>query len=168
MIAVEFHYTIIDTWLGHIGMISSPVGLRKVVIATSKGEVIRLIIDGYPSAVESLAAFGDLPERLRLYLNGERVTFGDTIDWSGVSSFSHAVLETVRNIPHGEVRSYGWVARQIGKPKAARAVGQALAANPMTLVVPCHRVIGSNGSLVGFTGGLKMKKRLLELEGVLL
>jgi methylated-DNA-[protein]-cysteine S-methyltransferase len=78
------------------------------------------------------------------------------------------VLETVRSIPHGEVRSYGWVARQIGKPKAARAVGQALAANPMPLVVPCHRVIGSDGSLTGFTGGLKMKKRLLELEGVLL
>jgi O-6-methylguanine DNA methyltransferase len=77
------------------------------------------------------------------------------------------VWQATRIIPCGETRSYGWVAELIWKPKATRAVGQALAANPMPIVVPCHRVIGSDGSLTGFTGGLKMKRRLLEIEGVL-
>ena len=69
-------------------------------------------------------------------------------------------------IPHGETRSYGWVAKQIGKPKASRAVGAACGANPVPVIVPCHRVIAGDGSLGGFGGGLPMKRRLLRSEGV--
>jgi methylated-DNA-[protein]-cysteine S-methyltransferase len=69
-----------------------------------------------------------------------------------------------QKILHGETRSYGWIAGQLGKPEAARAVGQALGRNPLPIIVPCHRVVSGNGGLGGFTGGLDMKKYLLELE----
>jgi len=74
------------------------------------------------------------------------------------------VWQATRLIPYGETRSYLWVAVQIGKPGAARAVGQALGRNPLPVIVPCHRVIAADGGLGGFTGGLEMKRRLLELE----
>jgi O-6-methylguanine DNA methyltransferase len=84
----------------------------------------------------------------------------------GYSPFCQAVWKACAEIPRGEVRTYGWIARRIGKPKAARAVGQALARNPFAPAVPCHRVIGIDGSLTGFSGrgGLAAKKRLLRQE----
>lgn len=82
----------------------------------------------------------------------------------GVTDFQQQVLGAIRNIPRGEVRSYAWVAKRIGKPKAARAVGQALGANPVPVVVPCHRVVSSAG-LGGYGGGLQRKRQLLEIEG---
>ena len=97
--------------------------------------------------------------------------FKQTSDLNGVAvnlqvtDFQRKVLNAIRDIPRGEVRSYGWVARKIGKPKAARAVGQALGANPVPVVVPCHRVVSSTG-LGGYGGGLHRKKELLSLEGV--
>ena len=119
----------------------------------------------YLDSIESAGAFGDLPQRLLRYFSGERVAFNDGIDLSALTGFQRAVLEAARAIPYGEVRSYGWLAKQVGKPKAARAVGQALARNPVPIVVPCHRVIGGDGGLTGFSSGLGMKKRLLETEG---
>ncbi|GAI87660.1 unnamed protein product, partial [marine sediment metagenome] len=74
--------------------------------------------------------------------------------------------EETRLIPYGETRSYAWVAKQVGKPKAARAVGQAMGSNPLPIIIPCHRVITSNGKLGGFGGGLEMKRQLLSLEAV--
>jgi methylated-DNA-[protein]-cysteine S-methyltransferase len=81
-----------------------------------------------------------------------------------MNSFSKKVYKAVLTIPLGEVRSYKWVAEKIGHPKAFRAVGQALKNNPYPLIIPCHRVIGSGGSLGGYSGGLKKKKVLLDLE----
>ena len=78
--------------------------------------------------------------------------------------FRRLVWEATRLIPYGETRSYGWVAKQIGKPHAARAVGQALGKNPFLIIVPCHRVIAGDGTLGGFGGGLEMKQTLLEME----
>jgi methylated-DNA-[protein]-cysteine S-methyltransferase len=76
------------------------------------------------------------------------------------------VLAAISKIPFGETRSYGWVARAIGKPGAARAVGQALHTNPVPIIIPCHRIVASDGSLGGYGGGLPMKIKLLRLEGV--
>jgi len=86
---------------------------------------------------------------------------------AGTTRFQQNVWRMVRNIPCGETRSYGWVAKQLGLPRAARAVGQALARNPVPIVIPCHRVIGSDGNLGGFGGGVKIKKFLLHLERAL-
>jgi len=86
-------------------------------------------------------------------------------DISWASEFDRKVYRAVLEIPFGQVRSYGWVAKRIGKPGAVRAVGGALSRNRMPIVIPCHRVIKSNGDLGGFSSGIKMKKFLLRLEG---
>jgi O-6-methylguanine DNA methyltransferase len=103
---------------------------------------------------------------VQAYLAGKARSFALPLDWGDHSPFQMKVWEVLRGIPYGRVRSYGWVARKIGKPRAARAVGAACGANPVPLLVPCHRVVAGDGSLGGFSGGLPNKKRLLKLEGV--
>lgn len=99
------------------------------------------------------------------YLKGEERKLAIPYSVPGwATPFQRRVWEAVSHIPFGQTRSYGWVAIQAGSPKGARAVGQAMRRNPVPLIVPCHRVIASDGSLGGFTGGLAMKKRLLENE----
>ncbi len=105
--------------------------------------------------------------QLRQYLDGRRRRFSGKIDWSVVPApFQRAALEAVLAIPYGQTRTYAQIARSIGHPGAARAVGCANAANPMPLVIPCHRVIGADGSLRGYggAGGLKTKGWLLKME----
>lgn len=158
-------YTLINTELGQIGLVGSSLGLRRIVLPQPPtGAVLRLIMQGFPGAIADPTPFGDLPQRLRRYLKGEHVSFDDKLDLTHATPFRRAVWEETRAIPYGETQSYGWVAQKIGKPKAQRAVGQALAKNSLPIVVPCHRVIGKDGSLTGFEGGLEMKKRLLEIE----
>ena len=97
------------------------------------------------------------------YLNGKRKEFTAPICLRG-TPFQQAVWQALVEIPYGETVSYSTIAERIGRPTAVRAVGTAIGANPMLMIVPCHRVIGKNGSLTGFRGGLKMKELLLELE----
>ncbi len=101
------------------------------------------------------------------YLRGERGTFQLPVDLSSMTPFQQTVLNEVSKVPRGEVVTYGDLAKRIGKPRAARAVGQALGSNPVPIVVPCHRVIASDGSLGGYSGrrGVKTKETLLTLEG---
>ena len=109
----------------------------------------------------------DLVERLQAYFNGNKGTFrDDKLDLSAAKPFQVKVWEITRLIPYGETRSYRWVAEQIGQPAAARAVGQALARNPLPVIIPCHRVVASDGKLGGYSGGLETKKTLLRLENV--
>ena len=89
------------------------------------------------------------------------------LDLSSLTPFQKKVLEVVKTIPYGETRSYKWVAERIGKPKAARAVGQALKRNPYPVIISCHRVIRSDGELGGYLKGIQKKKRLLKKEGAL-
>ncbi len=86
------------------------------------------------------------------------------LDLSNFTPFQRKVLEAVKTIPYGEVRTYKWVAERMGNPGAARAVGQALKKNPYSVIIPCHRVIRSNGRLGGYSGGIQKKKRLLKKE----
>jgi methylated-DNA-[protein]-cysteine S-methyltransferase len=97
------------------------------------------------------------------YLNGKRQIFSVKLDPIG-TIFQNKVWAALRTIPFGETGSYGEIARQIGNPKAMRAVGAANGKNPISLIVPCHRVIGASGKLTGFAGGLNTKKHLLALE----
>ena len=105
--------------------------------------------------------------KLVAYHDGRQVQFDEPLDLSLVSEFTQQVLRATARIPYGEVRSYIWVARQVGSPKAARAVGQALHINPVAPIVPCHRVIASDHTLGGYGGGQEMKRWLLRLEGYL-
>jgi len=102
--------------------------------------------------------------QLRDYLAGKAVGFSLPIDWERLSPFAKKVSRELARTRCGQMLSYAELARRAGNPKAARAVGRVMARNPFPLVIPCHRVIGSNGSLTGFGGGLKLKARLLALE----
>jgi methylated-DNA-[protein]-cysteine S-methyltransferase len=106
-----------------------------------------------------------LVEKLQRYFEGEPVAFDEPLDPSIGTDFQRRVWALTRDIPRGQTRTYGQLARAAGSPEAARAVGQAMAGNPWPVVVPCHRVLGSDGSLTGFGGGIDMKRRMLQLEG---
>ena len=161
-------YTLLDTELGRIGLVGSTDGLRRIVLPQPSPEtVLRLIMDGMPGAIADPSPFGDLPQRLRRYLRGEPIAFDERLDLTHATPFRRAVWEATCSIPYGETKNYGWIAEQIGKPKASRAVGQALARNPVPIVVPCHRVVGKDGSPRGAGRGLEMRKRLLEIEASL-
>jgi methylated-DNA-[protein]-cysteine S-methyltransferase len=162
----EWHYAVFNTQAGWVGLLGSTAGLRRVTLPlTAAGDAFRQLGVSRNQAVSSPPRFGDLMERLRAYFDGRRVDFPDKLDLSGATAFQRGVWEATRLIPYGETRSYQWVAAQMGKPRAARAAGQALGRNPLPVVIPCHRVIAGNGTLGGFGGGLEMKKYLLRLEG---
>jgi len=105
---------------------------------------------------------------LRRYFAGEAVEFDLPLAYGHATPFQRTAWRALRTIPYGEVRSYGWVAAAIGRRGAARAVGGACGANPWPIVVPCHRVVASDGSLGGYSSGLKWKRLLLRVEGAVL
>ncbi len=106
----------------------------------------------------------ELRKELSMYWRGFATEFGVPIDWRGCTPFQIKVLKFIASIPYGQKTTYGEVAQAIGVPKGARAVGNALNRNRIPIVIPCHRVVGSNGSLTGFAGGLDLKQALLLLE----
>jgi len=170
---VELRYIVFDTVLGWVGVLGSQKGLVKLVLPQSSSEKTLNLLIGLAvkwrdeTLIEAEAGhFGDLPDRIRDYLNGKRVSFPDKLDLSWARPFESGVWQVTRLIPHGETRTYSWVASRSGVPKAARSVGQALARNVVPIVIPCHRVICSNGDLGGFSGGRDWKRRLLEIETV--
>ncbi len=110
---------------------------------------------------------GSAVRKLIAYHEGRRVRFDEPLDLALVPPFTQQVLRATARIPYGEVRPYAWVARQVGRPKATRAVGQALHINPVAPIIPCHRVIASDNTLGGYGGGPDMKRWLLRLEGYL-
>lgn len=110
------------------------------------------------------APFGRLQEQLKAYCNGRLRAFDVPLDLRA-TAFQRRVLERVLLIPFGQTSTYGQIAADLGDPKLARAVGAANGANPLPLLIPCHRVVGSDGSLVGFGGGMALKRQLLQLEG---
>jgi methylated-DNA-[protein]-cysteine S-methyltransferase len=161
----ELFFTTFKTSYGWVGLVGSTAGLRGVALPQpSEKAAIASLSGDVTQAMPSSARFTDLIKRLQAYFSGNKVNFSDTIDYHGYTPFQCAVWEAARQIPQGQTRSYGWLAGQMGKPKAARAVGQALGKNPFPIIVPCHRVLAGDGGLGGFTGGLNMKKSLLALE----
>jgi methylated-DNA-[protein]-cysteine S-methyltransferase len=150
--------------------IDSPVGRLKLV-ASDKGLVAVLWENDKPNRVPLDAMTADQRHPILLhterqldeYFAGKRKTFSVALDIRG-TSFQKNVWEALLAIPFGETRSYGQLAKQLGNSKAMRAVGAANGRNPISIIVPCHRVIGSSGKLTGFAGGLETKARLLSLE----
>ena len=163
----KLKYATVDIGKGWIGVLASENGLMATTLPqSSAGEAGRQLRIRENKAVFSLEPFADLVGRLNSYFAGGKETFTDELDLSGATPFQRRVWESTRFIPYGETRSYLWVARQIERPKAVRAVGQALSRNPLAIIVPCHRVIASDGGMGGFGGGVEMKRYLLKLEGV--
>ena len=155
----------------------SPVG--PLLLAASERGVCRISFDpDTERELEGLArSFGvrvlrsprpvdPLRRQLEDYFERRRRAFDVAVDVSVLPSFQQLVLEELARVPYGETATYGGLAARIGRPRAARAVGGALNRNPIPIVLPCHRVVGSSGRLVGYAGGLDRKRALLELEGV--
>jgi len=161
----ELKYITFNTDMGWLGILGSAKGLLGTTLPQhSAQEVRQLLGDRVNHAVWSPRLFEDLMERLRIYFSGHEATFPDELDLSRATAFQRKVWEITRLIPYGETRSYTWVAEQIDKPRAVRAVGQALGRNPLPIIVPCHRVTATNGKLGGYSGGVEMKRYLLFLE----
>ena len=163
-------YRIVSTGLGWFGLVGSSSGVKAVVGPEPNENAVRAeIASGYATAGE-ISEGADVPidalsSGLASYAAGEDTDLNGTLDIDDGTPFQRSVWLALREIPKGQVRSYGQVARAIGRPRSARAVGQAVGANPLTVVVPCHRVVGSDGALTGFGGGLETKERLLVHEG---
>jgi methylated-DNA-[protein]-cysteine S-methyltransferase len=144
----------------------SPVG--ELVLIGDGESLSALLFDGDPRFVadehsEDASAFTNEIAQLDEYFSGERDEFKLQLAPAG-TDFQRAVWKALTEIPYGETRSYGQIAASVGKPKAARAVGMANNRNPIAVIVPCHRVVGSNGNLVGYAGGLDRKTWLLGHE----
>ena len=158
-------YAVVETRFGWMVVGGSDTGLRMITLPQpSVKYVVAAIKASERAAVEAESAFGDLAFRLQRYFEGEDVELSDKLDFGGATDFGMAVWAATRSIPYGETRSYAWVARLMGASKACRAVGSALGRNPLPIIVPCHRVVASDGGLGGFGGGLDMKRMLLRLE----
>ena len=159
-----------------VSTVDSPVG--DLLVAVTPQGLVRLAFDPThvlddlaerisPRVVEAPARLDRVRRELDEYFAGRRRAFDFAVDWSLTGGFRRRVLEATARIPSGHVTTYGALAHKVGRPRAARAVGGAMNRNPIPIVLPCHRVVGSSGSLTGYAGGLHVKRALLELEGAL-
>ena len=163
----KLRYTTFKTDMGWIGLLGSTRGLLRTTLPQhSAREARQLLGDRLGQATPSSPLFGDLIEQFRTYLSGRKTTFPAELDLSEATPFQREVWKATRLIPYGETRSYTWLAEQIKKPRAVRAVGQALGRNPLPIIIPCHRVLAADGKLGGYSGGVEMKIHLLRLETV--
>jgi O-6-methylguanine DNA methyltransferase len=161
-----FSVTEIDP-IGPVWAAVSARGLVSVELGGDQDTILRVVQRlGFDPISPDAERVGPALEQIADYLAGKRKSFNLPIDWSVLTPFQSKALRATLEIPYGEVRTYGELAQELGKPRAARAVGRAEATNPMPVVLPCHRVIGADGKLHGYgTGnGLETKKWLLELE----
>ncbi len=163
---------IFATPFGWAGVVATGRGIVRIVLPRKSGLSVERDIAGAGCEDESAGAVPAAAERLAARaaaqigsaLSGAPVRFDLPLDLGYHTAFQQAVWRAAAKIPAGETRSYAWLAKKIGRPKAARAVGQALGANPVPVIIPCHRVVNSAGTLGGFSGGLPMKRRLLAIE----
>ena len=160
-------------------LVETPIG--TLFVATTERGLARIVYDAQPDQeVERLArTFGlrvlrtakpidEARRELDEYFEGRRRTFELPIDLALIATFNRRVLGELSRVPYGDVVTYGELAARAERPRAARAVGTVMNRNPLPIVLPCHRVIGANGKLVGYGGGLERKETLLRLEGALL
>jgi O-6-methylguanine DNA methyltransferase len=156
----SFYYNRVD-WNMHVT--ATRHGLREIVFLEDPLATFAADFYQYPDPVQRM--FSNLQAELERYFNGETVQFTAALDWRDLSVFQKQVYSALQKVAYGSVVTYGDLARRIGSPGAARAVGTALHNNPLPLVVPCHRVVSSSG-IGGFAAGLTLKRALLQLEGI--
>jgi methylated-DNA-[protein]-cysteine S-methyltransferase len=162
-------FTIFRVKAGWMGLVGNEKGVQRIFLpGLEKGKLRELIQREFPESQEEAGFLDRVKSQFIEYFSGSRSRFNIPLDLSKVTPFHKKVYEVMSTIPFGEVRTYGWLAQKAGNPQAVRAVGGANARNCWPIVIPCHRVVGKDGRLTGFSapGGLALKSELLRLEGI--
>ena len=164
---LDVAYAQVDSPLGPLTVAVTPRGLVRLAYPDQPVEEVMagLARDVSPRVLESPARLDGVRRELDEYFDGRRQSFDTPIDWTLTRGFFRKVLETTAQIRYGQLRTYAEVAARAGSAKAVRATGNGLGSNPMPVVVPCHRVLRTDGGLGGYTGGIERKQFLLALEG---
>jgi methylated-DNA-[protein]-cysteine S-methyltransferase len=166
---VDVGYGFVDSPLGELTVAATPRGLLRVAYPSKDPDLVleQLAERVSPRLIEAPTFIDGVRRELDEYFEGRRTRFEVPIDWRLTRGFVRGVLRATAKIPFGELSTYRDVATKAGSPRAVRAAGNALGANPMPVVVPCHRVVRTGGGLGGYTGGVERKEYLLGLEGAL-
>ena len=161
----ELCYDVFPSKAGWIGALASPRGLRRLTLGPTPQDALEGLGSQAARASHDPSALESIRRDVDAYLGGDQSALAEVpIDPEDAPPFFKAAWEACRTIPRGETRSYAWLAAKAGNPRAVRAAGQAMARNRLALIVPCHRVIGSDGGLHGYGGGLDKKAALLDRE----
>ena len=165
---LDVRYTLTDSPLGALLVAASDRGLCRIAYDPEPDrELDRLARSFGTRVLATPRALDAVRRQLDEYFEGRRQRFELSVDVETLRPFQQAVLTELARVGYGSVTTYGALARQAGRPQAARAVGTVMNRNPVPIVLPCHRVVGSTGKLVGYAGGLERKRALLDLEGAL-
>ncbi len=166
---LDVAYDLVDTPIGTLFVAATDRGLVRIVYdADPDREVEELARDYGLRVLRTAKPIDEARRELDEYFEGRRHCFDLPLDLAAIAEFHRRVLGELARVPYGEVVTYGELAARSDRPRAARAVGTVMNRNPLPIVLPCHRVIGANGKLVGYGGGLERKEALLRLEGALL
>jgi methylated-DNA-[protein]-cysteine S-methyltransferase len=166
---LDVAYDVVDSPLGPLFVAVSDGGLCTISYDAEPDAKLEQLARGFGARVlRSSRPVDPVRRELYEYFDGKRQRFDLDVDLRLTRDFGRAVLNELARVPFGEVTTYGALASRAGKPRAARAVGTIMNRNPIPIVLPCHRVVGANGSLVGYAGGLERKETLLKLEGAML
>ncbi len=165
---VDVGYDVIESPVGPLLVAVSNEGLAAISYqARAEEELEQLARIAGPGVLRSPRSIDEARRELEEYFDGRRRVFDLTLDLRGLAPFTLSVLHALARVPYGETTTYGTLASRVGRPRAARAVGTVMNRNRIPIVLPCHRVVGAGGNLVGYAGGLDRKTALLELEGAL-
>ena len=166
---LDVAYDIVDSPVGDLFVAVSDRGLCTISYDAEPEARLEQLARGFGARVlRSPRAIDETRRELEEYFEGKRRGFDLDVDLRLTRDFGRAVLTELAAVPFGEVTTYGALAARAGKPRAARAVGTIMNRNPIPIVLPCHRIVGANGSLTGYAGGLDVKRRLLQIEGATL
>jgi methylated-DNA-[protein]-cysteine S-methyltransferase len=165
---LDVAYDIADSPIGPLLVATSERGLCRISFDPEPERELELLSRSFgPRVLRSPRPVDGARRQLDEYFDGRRRVFDLDVDVDRLTPFNRRVLEALARVAYGTTTTYGSLARESGRPRAARAVGTVMNRNPIPIVLPCHRVVGATGSLVGYAGGLDRKERLLRLEGVL-
>lgn len=166
---LDVGFDILDSPIGPLLVAATDRGLCRVGFKPDPEEQLDSLARAFgPRVLRSHAAVARAERQLDEYFAGRRQSFELDVDLRATAPFARTVLEELARVPYGQTTTYGTLAARVGAPRAARAVGTVMNRNPIPIVLPCHRVLGANGSLTGYGGGLPLKERLLRLEGAML
>ena len=166
---LDVGFDVVDSAIGPLLVAATGHGLCRVWFRPDPERQLDSLARSFgPRVLRSHYSIASAHRQLDEYFAGRRESFELDVDLRATAPFARQVLEELGRVPYGQTTTYGALAAKVGAPRAARAVGTVMNRNPIPIVLPCHRVVGANGSLTGYAGGLDLKERLLRLEGAML